>query len=116
VTIPERATQIWPLLALAARNRQILTYEIVARCIGVPRPAVGGILDPIQKYCVREGLPPLTALVVSEDSGLPGHGFTAAADVPRAQAAVFAFDWLKRAAPSPEDFEAAGARTDAVVS
>ena len=35
----ERAAQIWAVLALAARNRQILTYEIVGRLIGVPARA-----------------------------------------------------------------------------
>ena len=42
--IPERATQIWPVLAFAAMNRQILTYEIVEQLIG-SRPVKGyGIL------------------------------------------------------------------------
>jgi hypothetical protein len=31
MTVIERAAQIWPVLALAARNRQVLTYEIVGK-------------------------------------------------------------------------------------
>ena len=46
----ERASQLWPLLALAATNRQILTYSQVSRLTGIPPPALGGFLDPIAKY------------------------------------------------------------------
>lgn len=94
MTRHDRAAQLWPLLALAARNRQVLTYDIVSRLTGVPRPAVGGFLGPIQDYCLHHNLPPLTILVVSEESGLPGVGFIAARDIPKKQAEVFAFDWL----------------------
>src|SRR6267378_7828397 len=62
----ERAAQIWAVLALAARNRQILTYEIVGRLIGVPARGLGHLLEPIQSYCLVKGLPPLTILVVQE--------------------------------------------------
>ena len=49
----------------------------------------------------------MTALVVGSDSGMPGTGFRAAADVPKALQAVFAFDWLELGgAPSAEAFEA----------
>jgi hypothetical protein len=97
--------QIWPALALAARVRQVLTYDLVGNAIGVPRQAVGQLLGPIQKYCMERYLPPLSALVVSEIDGMPGDGYIAAQDIPRAQAEVFAFDWLALRAPSPEEFE-----------
>jgi len=100
---PERAWQIWPVLVLAAQNRQTLTYEQLAQLIGVvPPPALGQLLEPIHSYCKANRLPPLTALVVSSKSGLPGTGFTAAADVPAAQEQVYAFEWP--AAPTPEQF------------
>lgn len=102
--LEERSAQIWGILAIAARNRQVLTYGIIARAIGAPAAALGGWLDPIQKYCLSKGLPALTAIVVSEDTGLPGMGFTAASDVPGAQALVFAFDWLAIKAPRTDDF------------
>ena len=101
----ERAAQLWPLLAFAARNRQILTYDLVSRLTGVPRPAVGDFLGPIHDYCLQQKLPPLTVLVVSEKSGLPGVGFVAAKDFAQAQASVFAYDWCKQPAPSPQVFE-----------
>ena len=105
MTREDRAAQIWPILVLAARNRQVLTYDLVARLIGVPRPALGGFLDPIQTYCLEKKFPALTSLVVSEISGSPGEGFIAAEDVLSAQADVFKFDWLELKAPSLDDFK-----------
>ena len=105
--VSERAAQIWSVLALAARNRQVLTYDIVSKLIGVPRQGLGQSLEPIQSYCLLKKLPPLTILVVREDTGLPGTGFVAAADIPKTQITVFAHDWLAKGAPSPEDLDKA---------
>lgn len=98
----ERAAQIWAVLALAARNRQVLTYPLVSKLIGVPHAGLGQLLEPIQSYCLIHDLPPLTILVVSSESGLPGVGFIAAKDIPKTQQVVFDFDWLAHGAPSPE--------------
>lgn len=106
----ERAAQIWSVLALAARNRQVLTYDIVGRLIGVPRQGLGRLLEPIQSYCLLRGLPPLTILVVSGETGLPSTGFIATQDVPKNQLNVFSHDWLSERAPTPEDFADAVAR------
>jgi hypothetical protein len=65
------------------------------------------MLEPIQSYCLLKKLPPLTALVVSDSTGLPGTGFIAAAEIPKALVDVFAYDWLKHGAPKPEEFAAA---------
>ena len=107
MTANERAAQIWSVLALAARNRQVLTYEMVARLTGVARVGLGRCLEPIQSYCLVKGLSPLTILVVSEKTGMPGIGFIAAQDIPQAQQEVFNYDWLTHGGPSPESFEAA---------
>jgi hypothetical protein len=87
-----------------------LTYDIVARLTGVVRPSIGDFLRPIQQYCTEQGLPPLTSLVVSEQDGLPGQGFIAAADVPTAQVRVFQHAWLATPAPTAEQLEAAYSR------
>lgn len=100
--VNDRAAQIWPLLALAARNRQILSYDLLSRLTGVLRPGLGQLLEPIQSYCLVHHLPALTGIVVSENTGVPGTGFTATADVPAMQARVFAHDWLSEPVPSPE--------------
>lgn len=106
----ERAVQLWSVLALAATNRQVLTYDIVARLSGVVRPSIGDFLRPIQQFCAENQLPPLTALVVSEQTGLPGEGFLAAADVPQAQMRVFHHKWLDMTAPTAEQLAAAYTR------
>ena len=62
----------------------------------MPPAGLGGMLDPVQTYCVANKLPPLTVLVVQKDTGLPGSGFTAAqaAQVASDQARAFDFNWL----------------------
>jgi len=103
----ERAAQIWSLLVLCASQRQILSYDLLSKLIGVPRPGLGQLLEPIQSYCIINRLPALTSLVVSENSGLPGEGFIAAPDLPSAQAEVFKFDWLSNQVPTVDDLELA---------
>lgn len=106
MNISERAAQIWSVLALAAHNRQVLTYDMVSKLTGIARVGLGKCLMPIQSYCLVHRLHPLTILVVSEKTGMPGVGFIAAQDIPRAQQEVFTYDWVKHGGPSPEDFEA----------
>ncbi|HLA81186.1 MAG TPA: hypothetical protein VJP78_06180 [Thermoleophilia bacterium] len=102
MTREQRAQQLWSLLALAATSRQTLTYDIVGRLTGVVRPSIGDFLRPIQQYSTEQGLPALTSLVVSEQTGEPGEGFIAAADVPLAHIRVFQQAWLETPAPSAE--------------
>ena len=102
----ERAAQIWPLLALAATNRQILTYELVGKLIGVPHFALAQLLEPIQSYCLLHKLPALTVLVVN-NAGRPGTGFVAAEDVGAEQQRVFKHRWLEEATPIPDGLLAA---------
>ena len=107
----ERAAQIWPVLALAARNRQILTYGLLSKLISVPTVGLGQLLEPLQSYCLlQKDMPPLSAIVVSGETGLPGPGFIAAPDLPREQMRVFAFDWLAVSCPTPDEFAAAVTR------
>jgi len=104
LTRSERASQIWAVLAWAARNRQTLTYGQVGKLIGVPTAGLGQLLEPIQSYCLVHDLPPLTILVVQQEMGLPGAGFTGAptaSGLAKAQAEVFAKDWLEQGNPQP---------------
>jgi hypothetical protein len=107
MTKSERAAQIWPLLSLCATQRQIVTYDLVGKLIGVPRPGLGQLLEPIQSFWLLNGLPPLSCLVMSSQTGIPGDGFVAAADVPLTQAQVFAFRWKDRPPPEPGELDAA---------
>ena len=98
----ERAAQIWPLLSLASKNRQILSYGQVGKYIGMAPAGLGKCLEPIQSYCLLEKLPPLTVIVVNQ-SGLPGDGFVASPDIQRGQEKVFNTDWLEIKTPTPEE-------------
>lgn len=104
MTREERAVQIWPLLTFAASLRMVLTYKRVGELIGALPISLGGWLEPIQSYCLLNGLPPLTVLVVGEADGMPGSGFIAAENVPEAQARVFRYEWTKRTVPKAEEF------------
>jgi|ERR1700733_6675222 len=99
----ERAAQLWSVLVLAARNQQILSYGMIENMTGLPRQSVGQRLSPIQAYCVKNDLPPLTSIVVTETHGVPGEGFTGAniEDIFKAQARVFVFDWFSQKVPFP---------------
>ncbi len=109
MTRSERASQLWAVLALAATNRQILTYKMVSQLTGIMTPGVGQMLEPIQSFCYLQGLPPLTILVVRQESGLPGDGFTAAsaAEFAKSLKSVYETDWLTLGNPNPDQLEAA---------
>lgn len=105
----ERASQIWAVLAWAAKCRQSITYGQLSKLIGVPTAGLGQLLEPIQSHCIKHSLPPLTVLVVSQEAGLPGPGFTGApaALFAKSQAEVFATNWLDIGNPQPEGLESA---------
>lgn len=93
MNLKQRALQIYPILMNAAANRQVLTYKAVGDLIGMPPIALSQPLGLIMKYCEREGLPPLTILVVSERTGMPGEGLTTVKDLNQDRESVYAFNW-----------------------
>jgi hypothetical protein len=99
----QRAAQLWSVLAVAATNRQIMTYELVGRITGLPPASIGDFLRPIQQYCIEKKLPPLTVLVVGKQDATPGVGFLGADDVPSAQLRVFEYGWTGMQAPGESD-------------
>lgn len=101
----ERAIQIYQILIGAACNRQILTYEILGKMIGVPARGLAHHLGHVMHYCHRAGLPPLTVLVVQTDSGKPGEGFTTFEDLHRDRERVFAHDWYRMKPLTAADLE-----------
>jgi hypothetical protein len=103
--LSERAWQAWPLLTAAAANRQLLTYELLSKLTGMHTPGLGDVLERIQSFCLLNNLPPLTAIVVNKNTGLPGRGFIAAIDAPRAFMQVFVHDWSATPCPSPDQLE-----------
>jgi len=51
------------------------------------------ILGHIMHYCIQNDLPPLTVLVVNQDTGLPGEGLIGA-DLNADRETVFNFNWF----------------------
>src|SRR4051794_36305738 len=98
MTVNERAWQMWPVLVWAARNQQTIKYRQLAHCTGMVLQGLGNCLEPIQSYCAINKFPALTSIVVDEQ-GMPGTGFTTAANVPKAQSEAFGYDWSKVKVP-----------------
>lgn len=104
---PLRSLQIWQILIGAAHNRQILTYGMLANMMGyrgagiLPQP-----LGHIMYYCRQNKLPPLTILVVNQDTGLPGEGLTGA-DLNADGESVFRYNWYSIIPPTTDELEEA---------
>lgn len=102
-----RALQIWQVLISNATNRQTLTYGILAKLMGYA--GAGVLADPlghIMYYCQQEGLPPLTVIVVNQETGLPGEGLIGA-ELNADREKVFSYDWFSVVPPTPEELRQA---------
>ena len=106
----ERAAQMWPLLCHSVLHRQTITYEVAGRLTGMAGQGLGQVLEPIQSFCLIKRMPALSSLIVGAKTGIPGAGFIAASDVPSEQAAVYLWQWLDQAPPSPAELEASTKR------
>ena len=106
-SMPMRAQQIWTILIGQAHNRQTITYGQLAKLLGFGGSGVlGGFLAPVMWLCQDEGLPPLTCLVVNQDTGLPGGGLQVSAETLHVEREhVYHFDWYDLAVPDPDVFE-----------
>ena len=72
----------WPLLVRAARAGETVTYQDVANTVNrachaptTAHLAGPNALDRIERWCLRHGIPDLTALVISQEFGIPGDDF-----------------------------------------
>ena len=102
----QRSSQIWSLLICAARERKIYTYGKVADILGFGGAGVmAPLLGCIMWFCEENGLPPLTVLVVNQETGLPGEGLSTLEEVNRDREAVFKFNWFTLEPPQNADFE-----------
>ena len=99
MTRPQRAHQVWQVLICAAHQRQTLTYGQLADRIGLTGFGI------VMKYCDANGLPPLTCLVVNQETGLPGSGLTTLADLPRDREAVYQHAWFAMSPVQTADLE-----------
>lgn len=108
MTQAEQAVLMWPILTLAARTQQILSYSAVEGFTGIARQGQNQALDLIHGYCQQHGFPLLNVLVISQETGLPGQGFPEKMEpvqILTEQARVFVFDWSGKDKPRPQDFE-----------
>jgi putative restriction endonuclease len=101
------AHKIWPRLIILAERRETITYQALGQPLGITGRALQNfdrILAPIKYYCLRHGLPQLSALVVRKDSGLPGTGAEAnELDIDQ----VFNYNWRGRSPMIPSETELA---------
>lgn len=108
------ALRIWEILIHDARNRHTPTYIEIARKVGYrgARPIIPSLYR-ILYYCLQEGLPILTAIVISKKTGLPREGISEVGMIitrenfPRIQENIFRYDWASVTRPTPEDLEEA---------
>ena len=104
MTSKQRALQIWQLLIGAARNRQTLTYTMVADAIGMGAGTLSQHLGLVMRYCERHRLPPLTVLVVNQESGQPGEGLTTLEELNRDRERVFSEPWFRMPPLTTDNF------------
>lgn len=106
VTRYRRASQIWTLLVCAAREPRTYTYGNIAGVLGF---GGAGVMAPLPGcsmwFCQEKQLPPLTVLVVNQETGLPGEGLSTLGEVNRDRESVFNFNWFSIEPPQNADFK-----------
>ncbi len=108
MTQDERSLQIWSLLVCAAKDRRIYTYGSIAEILGFGGAGtMANMLGAIMWHCQDCGFPPLTILVVNQESGRPGEGLVLEGAVDSERERVFGFDWFAVRPPERRDFRAA---------
>lgn len=110
MTRAQQALKIWQVLTGAAHNRQILTYEMVADLVGIgPEGKGAGVLAQplgvLMTYCEKNGLPPITVLVVNKDTGKPGSGLRTLEELNADRERVFRYEWYRQQPLRLEDLE-----------
>ena len=91
----QRAQKAWIKLLELAGSRKTCNSKEIGDYIGIHRRVVRHALNPIQKYCLNNNLPPLTILVVNSITGMPGEGFRAVKkeEIPKKMNEVFEYNW-----------------------
>jgi hypothetical protein len=104
-----RALQAWQYLIGKAANRQIVQYDELSHLMGYSdnRP-LGVILGCIMFYCQQNDMPPLTLIVVNQ-SGIPGEGFSAEEleNYHQRREDVYGFPWFELVPPTIDEFRQA---------
>ncbi len=97
-----RGLQIWQILIGKAHLRQTMTYGELAALMGFKGAGtLAHLLGRVMFYCRLQDLPPLTALVVNQETGLPGDGLPEA-DLNSVREDVYSYDWYGLHPPTAE--------------
>ena len=97
--------QIWSILISAAHGRKTLTYGDIAKYLDYKGAGVlSQPLDRVMVYCKNNGYPPLTCLVVNQETGLPGDGLTTVENLPKDREKVYQKNWYALYPPQFVDF------------
>lgn len=82
MTQPQRAQiaqQIYPALVQLAKGQHTGTYVAwfsqQTQGVVTNRNQIAAILDIPERYCLSHSIPDLTAVIVRQDTKLPGNGF-----------------------------------------
>lgn len=103
--LQEWAQKMWIVLVSAASKRQTIRYGELAKAVGYTGPyqSVGKYLYPIKIYCDRNGLPPLTILVVAKRTGRPSLDIVNSDERDEHREGVFDHPWLHGLPPTLEE-------------
>lgn len=108
------AAHTWEFLVTHALRRQQCYYSELAAELGTHHRAVRFPLELIQDYCLQGEKPPLTILVINQNTGLPGTGFIGAPTEPGAlrQNRLEVFEWPWQVESNPFAFAHDGMTTE----
>jgi len=95
-----RAAKIWDALTPVATAKKTITYKELSEEINIHPRALRHALGFVKVKCKEEELPPLTSLVVSTITGVPGAGNDVRTkDLTSAYEKIFAYHWDKKENP-----------------
>ena len=100
-----RAVQAWQILVGKAMDRKTVTYEGLSKQMFKKKAqgVLNRILGHIAFYCIKQQLPPLTAIVVGKGRGVPGDAIPA--DISKLDSereSVYECDWYDIYPPSEQ--------------
>lgn len=104
----QRAIQIWSILICAALERKTYTYGQIANILSFQGAGtLSQFLEPIMKYCEQKNYPPLTILIVYQNTGIPGEGLITIniENINSERERVFNFDWFSIEPPEANDLQ-----------
>ena len=98
--MPSKAADVFEVIRASAKARRTITYKEVGEQTDLsPFFQVPRYLGEIWRWCEARGIPHLNAIVVNQDTRLPGSGYTPHgsqvewSEHQRIKVQVFNYDW-----------------------